>query len=71
MNKTLAFAFLAAGVALLVFGYDAYTSTASSISIAVTGAPTDQAVWFVIGGLLAAITGIFGLTGDSDAHHSR
>ena len=68
MNRTLALAFLAAGVALLILGYHAYSSTASSASLAMTGAPPDQAVWFVIGGLLAAITGIFGLT--SDPHHS-
>ena len=65
MNRKLAFAFLAFGVALLIFGYDAYNSTASTLSRAVTGAPSDQAVWLVIAGLLAGITGVFGLTSDA------
>ena len=65
MKRTLAFAFLGIGVVLLVFGYHAYNSTASTVSRAITGAPTDQAIWLVICGLLAGITGVFGLTSDA------
>jgi hypothetical protein len=69
MNRTLAFAFLAAGIILLILGYDAYQSIASNTSVAVNGAPNDRALWLVIGGLLAAITGVFGLTGDTRKSH--
>ena len=68
MNKTLATAFLAIGVALMIFGYDAYNSNASSLFHAVSGTPSDQALWLVIGGLLAGITGVFGLTSDTRKH---
>jgi hypothetical protein len=64
MNKIVALAFVVIGVILIIFGGDAYVSTVGGVSRALTGAPSDTAVWLLIAGLLAAITGIFGFTGD-------
>ena len=58
MNKILGLAILVAGVILLYFGYTEYNSTASQVTEAVTGNPTDNAIWFLIGGAIAAIVGL-------------
>jgi hypothetical protein len=57
MNKGTAIALLVVGVVLLIFGFDAYHSASSGISQAVTGAPSDKAIWLLIGGAIAAIVG--------------
>ncbi len=56
-------------ILLLGLGATAYQSTASMMSRSMTGAPPDNGVWLVIGGLVAAITGLFGLA-NSDANQS-
>jgi hypothetical protein len=61
MNKGTAVALLVVGIILLIFGYNAYHSASSSVSQAVTGAPTAKAIWLLIGGLIAAIWGGFNL----------
>lgn len=61
MNKGMAVAFLIAGVILLVFGFNAYHSASSDVSRFFTGAPTDKALWLLIGGVIAGIVGLFGL----------
>jgi hypothetical protein len=57
MNKGTAIALLVVGVILLIFGLDAYHSASSGVSQAVTGAPSDKAIWLLIGGAIAAIVG--------------
>ena len=57
MNKGTAIALLVVGVILLIFGFDAYHSASSGVSQAVTGAPSDKAIWLLIGGAIAAIVG--------------
>jgi TRAP-type C4-dicarboxylate transport system permease small subunit len=57
MNKAVGLAILAAGAILLYFGYSQYNAPASQISEAVTGSPTDNAVWFLVAGVVAAIIG--------------
>ena len=57
MNKGTAVALLVVGVILLIFGFDAYHSASSGVSQAVTGAPSDKAIWLLIGGAIAAIIG--------------
>jgi len=49
MNKSISVALLVAGVILIAFGLNAYHSAASGVSRFFTGAPTDKALWFLIG----------------------
>ena len=61
MLKGLSVALLAAGVALIVWGLRVYRSLGSEVTEAITGAPSDKAIWLLVGGSVAAITGLFGL----------
>ena len=61
MNKSISLALLVAGVILLVFGLNAYHSASSDVSRFFTGAPTDKALWLLIGGAAAGIVGLLGL----------
>jgi len=61
MNKGMPVALLAAGVILLVFGFNAYHSASSDVSRFFTGAPTDKALWLLIGGVITGIVGFLGL----------
>jgi len=61
MNKGISVALLVAGVILLVFGLSAYHSASSDVSRFFTGAPTDKALWLLIGGVIASIAGLLGL----------
>ena len=58
MNKIIGLAILVAGVILLYFGYTEYNSTASKVTEVVTGNPTDNAIWFLVGGAVASIVGL-------------
>jgi multisubunit Na+/H+ antiporter MnhC subunit len=58
MNKIIGLAILVAGAILLYFGYTEYNSTASEVTEMVTGNPTDNAIWFLVGGAVAAIVGL-------------
>ena len=69
MKRTLPTAFLVIGLAFLAYGYHAFNSPTSLISRTMTGAPSDQAIWLTIGGLLACITGLFGLNKDEQERH--
>jgi hypothetical protein len=60
MNKGMSAALLVAGAILLVFGLNAYHSASSDVSRFFTGAPTDKALWLLIGGLAAGIAGFLG-----------
>jgi hypothetical protein len=61
MNKPLSIALLVIGAILLFYGLKAGDSVGSDVSRAVTGTPTDRTVWFLVGGVLAGILGLFGL----------
>jgi len=61
MNKGMSVALLVVGVILLVFGLNAYHSASSDVSRFFTGAPTDKALWLLIGGVIVGIAGFFGL----------
>ena len=61
MNKGMSAALLVVGVILLVFGFNAYHSASSDVSRFFTGAPTDKALWLLIGGVVVGIVGLFGL----------
>lgn len=61
MDKIISIAILVVGIILLYFGYQESQSIASEVSEAFTGQPTDNSIWFIIGGAVLAIIGIGGL----------
>ena len=61
MNKPLSLALLVAGVVLTVMGINASNSISSSVSRALTGSPTNKAVWMLVGGIVMGIIGLVGL----------
>lgn len=62
MNSILSLALIVGGVILIVMGISAMDSFSSDVSRFFTGAPTDKAVWLLIGGAVAALAGISGVT---------
>jgi uncharacterized membrane protein HdeD (DUF308 family) len=61
MNKPLSIALLVAGIVLIIFGINATHGFTSEVSRFFTGSPTNKAIWMLIGGIVAAIVGLFGL----------
>lgn len=61
MHKAVALALLAGGILLIIFGVSAASSFSSDISRFFTGAPTDKAIWMLIGGVVLSIVGVVGL----------
>ncbi|HXD00295.1 MAG TPA: DUF3185 family protein [Verrucomicrobiae bacterium] len=59
MNRPIGIALLVAGIVLLVLGINSTNSAGSDISKFFTGAPTDKAVWLLLGGVAAMIVGSF------------
>jgi uncharacterized membrane protein YidH (DUF202 family) len=62
MNKLISLAILAGGVVLVVFGVSATKSFSSDVSRFFTGSPTDKAIWMLIGGIVAIVIGLSGLS---------
>jgi len=61
MMKGLFAALVVAGIALLIWGLRVYRSLGSELTEAVTGAPSDKAIWLLISGAIATVIGVFGL----------
>ena len=61
MTKMLSVGLLAAGIILLIFGFNASNSLGSDLSRFFTGSPTDKAVWMLVGGAVLAVVGLVGL----------
>jgi hypothetical protein len=61
MNKPMSLVLLIIGAILLFYGFRAGDSVGSDVSRAVTGTPTDKTVWFLVGGAIAGVLGLFGL----------
>lgn len=61
MNKPVSLVLLVAGIILIIFGVSASDSVGSSFSRLFTGAPTDRTIWLLLGGIVAAIIGLFGV----------
>lgn len=59
MRNAIGAALIVGGAILLYFGWNEYTSLGSEISEAITGSPSDDAVFFLAGGAAAAVAGIF------------
>jgi hypothetical protein len=58
MNRAVGLALVVGGIILLIFGIQASQSFGSSVSNALTGAPTNRSVWMIVVGAVAAIVGI-------------
>jgi divalent metal cation (Fe/Co/Zn/Cd) transporter len=58
MDKTISLAVLAGGILLVIFGVSASNSVSSDISRIFTDAPTDKAIWMLVGGIVATIIGL-------------
>jgi hypothetical protein len=61
MDKAISLAILAAGIVLVVFGINASNSISSDISRVFTDAPTDKAIWMLVGGVIVTAIGLVGL----------
>jgi hypothetical protein len=57
MRNPLGIILLVVGVILLILGISASDSIGSSFSKLFTGAPTDKAIWMLIGGVAAIAIG--------------
>lgn len=63
MIKAISLALLVGGIVLMIFGNEAMNSFSSNISRMFTGAPTDRAVFMMVGGLVMTVVGAFGVIG--------
>lgn len=61
MKKILPAALLLMGILLLYFGYDEYHSLQSEVNQFFGGADSDRAIWMMVGGAAATISGLAGL----------
>jgi hypothetical protein len=61
-NKLISPVILVGGIVLVVFGVSATKSFSSDVSRFFTGSPTDKAIWMLIGGIVAIIIGLGGLS---------
>ena len=64
MIKGAALALLAGGILLIIFGVNAMNSASSDLSRFFTGAPTDRAIWMLVGGIVMLVAGLAGLVSD-------
>jgi hypothetical protein len=62
MNKMVSIVLLVGGVVLMIMGFQATNSFSSDLSRFFTGSPTDKAIWMLIGGIVAGVIGLLGLT---------
>jgi len=67
MNKTISLVILLAGILLVIFGIAASGSFSSDVSRFFTGAPTNKAIWMLVGGVVVGVIGLAGLWRGSKA----
>jgi uncharacterized membrane protein YidH (DUF202 family) len=61
MNKALGIVLLAVGVILIIYGMNASDSFNSSVSRFFNGRPTNETIWFLVGGVVACVVGVVAL----------
>ncbi len=59
--RVAAFALLAGGLVLVVFGVNGMNSPGSEVSRFFTGAPSDRATWMLAGGIAMVVAGLAGV----------
>jgi len=62
MQKIVSLALLVGGLVLMSLGIQATNSFSSDVSRFFSGSPTDTAIWMFIGGIVAALLGLIGVT---------
>lgn len=62
MKTPVSLVLLVVGIMLIIFGISASDSLGSDFSRLLTGAPTDQAIWLLIGGVVVTIVGLTGFS---------
>jgi hypothetical protein len=62
MKTPVSLVLLVIGIVLIIFGISASDSLGSDFSRLFTGAPTDKAVWMLLGGAAATIAGLTGFS---------
>lgn len=58
MNTIISIALIVLGVILIFFGVQSMESFSSDVSRFFSGAPTDRAMWLLIGGIVSVILGV-------------
>ena len=71
MNRLVPVLLLIAGLVVLGIGINAANSVSSETSTAVTGTPTDKALWLMIGGGAVALFGLIGVVRGVSAKSSE
>lgn len=61
MNRGFSLVFLSVGIVLVIYGLNSPDSLASSFSRLFKGTPTDETIWFLIGGMFSFCIGAAGL----------
>ena len=61
MSRLFGLVLLVVGVILLVLGINSSESVASEVSEFVEGRPTQESIWFLIGGAVLSILGLVSL----------
>ena len=59
MTRIVGIVLLVVGVILLYFSYEASQSLASEVSQMATNEPTNNTIWYLIGGVAAVIIGLY------------
>ena len=67
MNKIISLALLIGGGVLIVFGINATNAFSSDVSRFFNVAPSDKAIWMLVGGIVFAGIGLTGLLRGSKA----
>lgn len=60
MKMTLALSFLVVGIILLLFGLNSADSINDSFSRMFSGQFSDRTMWFIVGGSVCVVLGLFG-----------
>tara|TARA_B100002019_G_scaffold289536_1_gene305362 strand:+ start:3557 stop:3799 length:243 start_codon:yes stop_codon:yes gene_type:complete len=59
MTRIVGIVLIIVGAILLYFSYEASQSIASEVSEMATNEPTDNTIWYLIGGVAAVIIGLY------------
>lgn len=68
MNQIISIVLLIAGIVLIILGVSAMDSFSSDVSNFFTGAPTDKAIWMLVGGLVLSVAGLSGAVWSRTRH---